>query len=61
MTNKLVCTKVCFWVFNGLDQTLCLEPMAGHSVRYCLGMQKPDFKHKYKLDDLEASFEVAKG
>ena len=28
----LVCVKVCFCFSTGLDQTLCIQPMAGHSV-----------------------------
>jgi hypothetical protein len=27
-----MCAKVCFLYFVGLDQTLCLQPMAGHSL-----------------------------
>ena len=44
-----------------LDQTLCLQPMAGHSVRHYLVRQKPQLKHNYKLDDLTAGFEIAEG
>ena len=32
MSLKLVRAKVCFEFLNGLDQTLCLQPMAGHSL-----------------------------
>ena len=57
--------KVCVWcVFDslrGLDRTLCLQPMAGHSAWYYFGKQKPEFQHNYKLDGLGASFEIAEG
>ena len=56
--------KACVWcVFDslrGLNQTLCLEPMAGHSAWHRLSTQKPETKHNYKLDDLTAGFEIAK-
>ena len=35
--------------------------MAEHSIWYRLYMQKPDFKHKYKLDDFRTGFEIAEG
>ena len=54
--------KVCVWcVFDslrGLNQTLCLEPMAGHSIWGRLIIQKPHKQHNCELDDLRAGFEI---
>ena len=54
--------KVCVWcVFDSsfsLDQTLCLQPMAGHSAWHPLITQKPHIQHICKLDDLWAGFEI---
>ena len=31
-TPQKVCVWCVFEILNGLDQTLCLQPMAGHSL-----------------------------
>ena len=58
---KLWCALRCvFDIVIVLDQTLCLQPMAGHSVRHYLVRQKPQLKRNYKLDDLGAGLEITK-
>jgi len=59
--RKFGVQKCVFDILIVLDQTLCLQPMAGHSAWYYFGKQKPEFQHNYKLDDLGASFEIAEG
>ena len=56
-----MCAWCVFEFLNGLDQTLCLQPIAGHSIWQDLGMQKTDLKHNYKFDDLRAGFKIAEG
>ena len=51
--------KCVFDILIVLDQTLCLQPMAGHSIWGRLIIQKPETKHNRKLDDLRAGFEIA--
>jgi hypothetical protein len=60
-TRQKVCVWCVFDILSPLDQTLCLEPMAGHSIWGRLIIQKPHIQHNYKLDDLRAGFEIAKG
>jgi hypothetical protein len=59
---KFWCVQKCVFDFlNGLDQTLCLQPMARHSIWHRLSTQKPETKHNCELDDLRAGFEIAEG
>ena len=60
-THEKVCVRCVFEFLNGLDQTQCLQPIAGHSVKHHLDTQKPKLKHNCELDDLRAGFEIAKG
>ena len=50
----MVCAKVCFYIVYGLDQTLCLQPMAGHSVWHHKVTQEP-----YKKQNLGTVFKIA--
>ena len=50
----MVCAKVCFHIVYGLDQTLCLQPMAGHSVWHHKVTQEP-----YKKQNLGTVFKIA--
>ena len=59
---KFWCALKCVFEFlNGLDQTLCLQPMAGHSVLQDFSLQKPNLKRQNKLNYLRAGFEIAQG
>ena len=51
--------KCVFDIVIVLDQTLCLQPMAGHSAWRHSVTQKPILKHNSKLDNLRAGFEIA--
>ena len=55
-TREKVCVWCVFDIVIVLDQTLCLQLMAAHSVWRHLVTQKPD-----KKQNLRADFKIAEG